>query len=305
VQENNVNIARNKTIVFVEDNPTVIMAYRNCLEQEGFRVEPAVDGLEAVKILSRLVPEMVILDLILPKLTGADVLKFIQTNPRLNGIPIIILSTNSIVDAAEEYILQRAQRRLLKDSCTPAIMMQAVRELLAAPSGPSDASSPATPQSTGVQATKCRTVVFVEDNPVVLMAYRNRLEAGGIRVEPACDGLEAMKVLARQIPDLVVLDLMLPKFSGVEVLKFICSNPHLNKVCVIILSNNCVVDEGEEYVLERANKRLLKGSCTPAILLRTIQELLDGPPSPDGASSVDPAGEPNSHKSGITIRFGT
>ncbi len=298
------NIARNKTIVFVEDNPTVIMAYRTCLEQEGFRVEPAMDGLEAVKILSRLVPEMVVLDLILPKLNGSDVLKFIQNNPRLNGVPIVILSTNSILVAAEEHILQRAHRRLLKDSCTPAIMMQAVHELLAVPSARGDTSSPATPPSTGVKTTKCRTVVFVEDNPVVMMAYQNRLEAGGIRVEPARDGLEAMKILARQMPDAVVLDLFLPKFSGVEVLKFICSNPHLNKVCVIILSSNCVVNEGEEYVLERASKRLLKGSCTPAILLQTIQELLDGPSSQAGASSGGSAGEASSQKPGITIRFG-
>src|SRR6516162_127265 len=119
----------NKTIVFVEDNPTVLMAYRNCLEQEGFRIETAGDGLQAVKILSGLVPELVILDLVLPRFNGADVLKFIQSNPRLNAVPIIILSTNSILDAAEEHILQRAHRRLLKDSCTPAIMVQAVQEL--------------------------------------------------------------------------------------------------------------------------------------------------------------------------------
>ena len=294
----------NKTIVFVEDNPTVLMAYRNCLEQEGFRIETAGDGLQAVKILSGLVPELVILDLVLPRFNGADVLKFIQSNPRLNAVPIIILSTNSILDAAEEHILQRAHRRLLKDSCTPAIMVQAVQELLATPSVPGDAA-PAVPHpSAPGQTTNGRTVVFVEDNPVVLMAYRNRLAAGGFRVETARDGLEAMKILGTQVPDVVVLDLMLPKFSGVEVLKFICSNPHLNQVCVIILSNNCAVDAGEEYVLERANKRLLKGSCTPAILLQTIQELFSSPAAPESASPAGPAGEPGSQQPGITIRFG-
>lgn len=295
--------ATNKTIVFVEDNPTVLMAYRTCLEQEGFHIETAGDGLEAVKILSRVVPGLVILDLILPRFNGADVLKFIQTNPRLNAVPIIILSTNSILDAAEEHILQRAHRRLLKDSCTPAMVIQAVRELLAAPPVPGDATPNALNQTVGAKTTKCRTVAFVEDNPVVLMAYRNRLEAGGFHVEPAQDGLEAMKILARQVPDVVVLDLLLPKFSGVEVLKFICSNPHLNKVCVIILSNNAVVDAGEEYVLERANKRLLKGSCSPAILVQTIQELLEGSPAQAVASSANPSGEPNSEKTVTGIRI--
>jgi two-component system sensor histidine kinase/response regulator len=294
----------NKTIVFVEDNPTVLMAYRNCLEQEGFRIETAGDGLQAVKILSGLVPELVILDLVLPRFNGADVLKFIQSNPRLNAVPIIILSTNSILDAAEEHILQRAHRRLLKDSCTPAIIVQAVQELLATPFVAGDASAAVAHPPAPGQTTDGRTIVFVEDNPVVSMAYRNRLAAGGFHVEPARDGLEAMKILGTQVPDVVVLDLMLPKFSGLEVLKFISSNPHLNRVCVIILSNNCAVDAGEEYILERANKRLLKGSCTPAILLQTIQELLGAPPAPGNASPASPAAEPNSQQPGITIRFG-
>ena len=299
----NTGISQNKTIVFVEDNLTVLTAYRNCLEQEGFHIEPVTDGLEAVKILSRLVPGLVILDLVLPRFNGADILKFIHAHPRLQGVPIILLSTNSILDAAEEQILQCAHKRLLKDSCTPAILLQSVQELLAA-SAPASASGSVINPSTTVKTTNCRTIVFVEDNPVVLMAYRNRLEAGGFHVVPALDGLEAMKVLAKQVPEVVVLDLMLPKFKGSDVLKFICSNPQLNKVCVIILSNNSVVDVGEEYLLERANKRLLKGSCTPAILLRTIQELLDDASVQGTASSANPSGEPNSQKPGITIRFG-
>jgi CheY-like chemotaxis protein len=201
-------------------------------------------------------------------------------------------------------VLQRAHRRLLKDSCTPAILIQAVRELFAPSSASGNASPTASTPSAGVQTTKRRTIVFVEDNQVVSMAYRNRLEAGGFRVEPAEDGLEAMKILSRQVPDVVVLDLMLPKLSGVEVLKFMCSNPRLSAVSVIILSNNSVIDVGEEYVLERASKRLLKSSCTPAIMLQTIREMLDGPSAVDGASSDDPSGKPNNEKGLIQIRIG-
>ncbi|MGP8022205.1 MAG: response regulator, partial [Limisphaerales bacterium] len=270
-----VETAKKKTIVFVEDNPTVLMAYRNCLERQGFHVEPARDGLEAMKIFARLAPDLVVLDLMLPKFSGADVLKFTQSNPRLKGVPVVILSTSSITDPAEEHILERAHKRLLKDSCTPAILLQAVRELLG--NSPAESNVPSAHQSHGAKPAKARTVVYVEDNPVVLMAYRNRLERDGFLVEPVSDGLEAMKLLSRQAPDVVILDLMLPKFSGVEVLKFIRSNPHLNAVSVIVLSTNSIIDTADEYILERANKRLLKGSCTPAIMVQTIHELLSDP----------------------------
>jgi len=289
-----VETGKKRTIVFVEDEPTVLMVYRNWLERHGFHIEPAKDGLEAMKLFARLVPDLVVLDLMLPRFTGADVLKFTQSNPRLKDVPVVILSASSISDPTEESILERAHKRLLKDSCTPAILLRAVRELLGDPPAENNLSS--APPSDGAKPAKARTVVYVEDNPVVLMAYRNRLERDGFHVEPVPDGLEAIKLLTRQqAPDVVILDLMLPKFSGVEVLKFIRSHSHLDSVSVIILSTNSIIDPADEPVLERANKRLLKGSCSPAIMAQAIHELLG---DPSGSSVNQPDGsQPTESKS--------
>ena len=284
----NAETAKTKTIVFVEDNPVVLAAYGNQLQREGFHVESARDGLEAMKILSRLVPDLIILDLLLPKLNGVDVLKFIHSQPRLKTVPVFILSTNSIVSAAEESVLERANKRLLKSACTPAIIVEAVQKLFTVPptfSGDSPAS-----QANGSQPANAKIIVFVEDNPVVFMAYRNRLQAAGFHIQPVPDGLEAMKILSKLVPDLVILDLLLPKLNGVDVLKYIQSNPRLKAVPVIVLSTNSIIDVAEEYVLERADKRLLKSSCTPAIMLQTIQKLFAGGSAteqPDGAEPVD------------------
>jgi CheY-like chemotaxis protein len=123
------------------------------------------------------------------------------------------------------------------------------------------------------ETVKTKSIVFVEDNPVVLMAYKNRLQREGFHVEPALDGVEAMKILTQFVPDLLVLDLMLPRLNGVELLRFICADPRYKTVPVIVLSTNSIMDTSDDHVLERANKRLLKGSCTPAIMLQVIQEL--------------------------------
>ena len=291
----NVKTSKKKTIVFIEDDPVVLMAYRNHLEPGGFHIKPVGDGLEAMKLLSRFVPDLVILDLMLPRFNGVDVLKYIRSNSSLNAVPVITLSTNSIVDASDEYVLERAHKRMLKDSCTPAILLQTVQELLAdqpVSSGVSIANL-----SDGSQTAKNRTIVFIEDNPVVLAAYRNRLEQGGFQVEPARDGLEAMKLLGRLVPDVVVLDLLLPKFNGVDVLKFIRSTPRLNAVSVIIFSTNSIIAAAEEYVLERASKRLIKDACTPAIMFQTIRELLAGSSGQNGASSAGPSGGSQANES--------
>ncbi|MGB7768189.1 MAG: response regulator [Verrucomicrobiia bacterium] len=153
------------------------------------------------------------------------------------------------------------------------------------------------------ETTKSKTIVFVEDNPVVLAVYRLRLQQQGFQVESAHDGLEAMKILAQFVPDLVVLDLMLPKFNGVEVLKFICADPRYQAVPVIILSTNSIIDASEEYVLERASKRLVKGTCTPAIMVQAVRELLGDPSTQTDAASANPAdgAKPTESKTGDAV----
>ena len=119
-----------KTILFAEDNPLVALAYRNALTRGGFRVEAAEDGLAAAKILPALQPDLVVLDLMMPKFTGTDLIKYIRSTPGLKSTPVIILSEASIADVAQEAITIGAERVFLKSRCTPAILIEAIKELI-------------------------------------------------------------------------------------------------------------------------------------------------------------------------------
>jgi len=121
---------KTKTILYVEDDPVVLTAYGHRLEKEGFSVVWAKDGLEAMRVMLQLVPDLVVLDLMLPKFDGTEVIKFMQANVRLKTIPVIILATNSIVDTDDEAVLECASQRFIKDRCTFPMMLQAVRQLL-------------------------------------------------------------------------------------------------------------------------------------------------------------------------------
>jgi CheY-like chemotaxis protein len=81
-----------KTIFLVEDDPVVVHVYRAKFLREGFAVEVAQDGLAALKMLQTIKPDVVILDLMMPKMNGVDVLKYIRSNPALKKTPVIILS---------------------------------------------------------------------------------------------------------------------------------------------------------------------------------------------------------------------
>jgi CheY-like chemotaxis protein len=121
-----------------------------------------------------------------------------------------------------------------------------------------------------------KTILFIEDDPVVVKVYGAKFERDGFRVEVAEDGLVAMKTLLKVKPDLVILDLMMPKLNGVDVLKYIRATPELKAIPVIILSNAHMTFLAQEAAAIGAEKALLKSSCTPGRLIEVIQGLLSG-----------------------------
>jgi CheY-like chemotaxis protein len=86
----------------------------------------------------------------------------------------------------------------------------------------------------------------------------------------------AIHALRTAKPDLIVLDLMMPKLNGVDVLKFVRSNPVLEKVPVIVLSNAYAEQVAGQAAEAGANKGFVKTSCSPALLAQVIEDLLKG-----------------------------
>jgi len=127
-------------------------------------------------------------------------------------------------------------------------------------------------------------ILLVDDDPLVLKIYGDGLARLGFQIETATDGLQAMKSLRLRKPDLMVLDLMMPKMSGVDVLKYLRSQADLAALPVVVLSNAYMNELTQEAAAIGAQKALLKSSCTPSLLAGVIREVLEGK-----AASEDPS----------------
>ncbi|MEK7561091.1 MAG: response regulator [Patescibacteria group bacterium] len=82
-----------------------------------------------------------------------------------------------------------------------------------------------------------KTILVVDDDPLITRMYQKRLTDDGYDVETASNGEEAILALRRKIPNLIILDIMMPKMNGVETLKFLKGDASTASVSVIILSN--------------------------------------------------------------------
>ena len=120
-----------RKILFVEDDANIVEIFRESLMREGFEVRVAGDGIAAMKALHQAVPDLVLLDLLMPKFNGIDVLKFIRTNPALKHAKVVIFSNVArMADIALEAEKIGADAFLPKLTCTPEQLIDAVNTLL-------------------------------------------------------------------------------------------------------------------------------------------------------------------------------
>ncbi|HOB28796.1 MAG: response regulator [Dethiobacteria bacterium] len=92
-----------KRILLVEDEKNIILGVRTCLDAVGYEVEIAENGELGMEAVQRSHPDLILLDLMLPKLNGFEVLESLKNNPETSKIPIIVLTAK-----AEEEDRQRA-----------------------------------------------------------------------------------------------------------------------------------------------------------------------------------------------------
>ena len=126
-------------------------------------------------------------------------------------------------------------------------------------------------------------VLFVEDDSAVAQMYKLKLELDGYHVEVAPDGEVALTMARASLPDIIFLDLRLPKLDGLAVLEALRADPETQAVPVVILSSH-----SEKELIERGAKlgvldHLIKSKTTPAMLEAGLEKWLHEPGTPAGS----------------------
>ena len=136
-----------KKILLIEDDQIVANVYRNKLTVEGYQTETAADGETGLRLLRTLKPHMVILDLMLPGISGVDVIKEIRKDEEFSKLPTVVFSNTYLTNLIQEAWRAGANKCLSKSSCNPKDVIDIVRSMI----GGSDTNdTPATTASIGI-----------------------------------------------------------------------------------------------------------------------------------------------------------
>src|SRR5438309_1531687 len=115
-------------ILIVEDDLKIANLYKETLEKEGNEVQISAD-IEAMNIIKTQKPDLVLLDILMPKVNGLIILREIKTNPELEGMPVIILTNVEGADELSQAITLGASGYLVKAETSLDMLSQKVKDV--------------------------------------------------------------------------------------------------------------------------------------------------------------------------------
>ncbi|MEY3868854.1 MAG: hypothetical protein RLZZ338_2745 [Cyanobacteriota bacterium] len=253
-------------VLVIEDSGSAAEQITRYLSELGMQgvIYPVAD--RALELALQLSPCLIILDIELLSISGWDILAQFKANPQTKDIPVLIVSVvdergMDLSQGACEYLVkpfsreefQRALNNIWCEEKTPAI------DLVLVPESVSKSSAP--------------KILIAEDNDAnidTLMAY---FLYHGYQFILAKNGLEAVELAKSQKPQLILMDIQMPKMDGLTAIGKIREDPALSSVPIIALTALAMSGDREMCLAAGANEYLTK-PVSGKILLNSIQQLL-------------------------------
>ena len=199
-----------KVILAIDDDPDVIYLLQENLAEAGYRVIGATSGEEGLQKARAIRPFAITLDILMPHKDGWQLLHDLKTDATTQDIPIIVLS---IVDNKALGYRLGAFDYLLKPFDRETILAALTR----------------------IPPQRGRLLV-VDDDPQVVDLVRQFLEGESYEVIAAADGQEALEAISQQRPDVVLLDLLMPRLDGFAVIERLRQDAQYHQLPIIVLT---------------------------------------------------------------------
>lgn len=118
-------------------------------------------------------------------------------------------------------------------------------------------------------------ILFIEDDPLIVKIYTTRLTADGYQVLSAENGEDGIKLAETETPDLVILDIMMPKIDGFGVLEKLRANEQMKTKPILVYSNLAQEEEIKRAQTLGATEFIIKANLSPTEMVEKIKKYLN------------------------------
>ncbi|WP_410509451.1 response regulator [Methanosarcina hadiensis] len=238
-------------ILVAEDDDASRELLEFTLTQEGYRVASVPNGKEALELANKMKPFAITLDIMMPGMSGWEVLKHLKLEKQTYDIPVII---TSMLDERELGVVWGALEHFIKPVQKDKLLLtlEKIKEKEAKPSF---------------------SVLMVDDEKTAVELVAAMLCENEFNVLKAYGGREAIDIACKELPDVIILDLMMPDISGYDVIKALKSRPETIDIPIII----CTAKDLDFYEIKELDKNVSsimhKGMFTRDDLLECIGQI--------------------------------
>jgi CheY-like chemotaxis protein len=223
-------------ILVVDDDPTVRELVARHLERAGFAVTTAKGGQDGLRLARELRPAAVTLDIMMPDIDGWTVLAAMKGDPALSHIPVVLMTiveekNRGYALGAADYLVKPVDRGKL---------VEALRHICGSSAG---------------------RILLIDDDDIVRRGVRLALEPIGWHVTEAENGRIALDALATSRPDVVILDLMMPRMNGFEFLDEMRARAEWRDIPVVVITAKDLTEAdrnrlngGVEHIIQKSDR---------------------------------------------------
>lgn len=236
-----------KTVLAIDDNPEALDIIRKSLGDD-YEVIGLHSGERAVEKARSIRPVAITLDIMMPHKDGWQVLKELKNSPDTEDIPVMVLS---IVDDKKTGFSLGAAEYLVKP-VEKAVLLKKIRNLAA--------------------SAKIRKVLVVDNEAETVVSVVNALEDEGYHVEVAYNSQEGIKRIQEFRPEIIILNISMPKVSGFDIIEFIKTESKIRHIPLILIARKNLTNKDLEDLNGRIKGILQKGAFKKEDLIRDIRE---------------------------------
>lgn len=246
-------------VLVIDDDASVRELVTRFLTKEGFKVRTAIDGQDGLRLARELRPDVITLDVMMPGLDGWAVLSKLKSDPDLSSIPVVMMTIVSDKNlgftlGASDYLTKPIDREKLIDT---------------------------------LKRHECRhpvcKILVVDDEAEIRELVQRTLQKEGWEVSLAKDGVEGLEQVTKQQPELILLDLMMPRMDGFQFLAELRKNETGRAIPVIVITAMDLSPEDHLKLNGQVNQILQKGAYQQEMLLKEVRGLVQNLTNPKAA----------------------